>query len=143
MGMDLTSESGDYLRFGGFGWAIILELAERFGWEPRGTLPPEGLEEADDEPMEPWDGDNYGSNDGQIVTAEDAAAIADALQAALSDPEASAVLAEMGAVQRQQVEQMVPPEVAASFAALPSFEQYRPTIESFIAFCRKGRFRIE
>jgi hypothetical protein len=143
MGMDLTSESGDYTRFGGFGWAIILELAERYGWQPKGTLPPEEMEEDEDEPQEPWDPANYGSNDGQRVTAEDAAGIATALETALADPAAPELLAEMGAVQRQQIEQIVPPELAASFAGLPSFENYRPTIERFIAFCRKGGFRIE
>lgn len=143
MGMDLTSESGDDLRLNNFAWATVLELAQRYGWQPRGTLPPEDWEEAGDEPGESWDGDDYGSNEGQLVTAEDAAGIAEALQAALSDPGATAVLAEMGAEERRQIEQMVPPELMASFAGMPSFEEYRPTIEMFATFCCKGGFRIE
>src|SRR5262249_11435627 len=79
MGMDLASEAGDDLRLNNFAWATVLELAQRYGWEPRGTLPPEGWEEAA-EAEEPWESDNYGTNDGQLVTAEDAAGIADALQ---------------------------------------------------------------
>ncbi|HWE35075.1 MAG TPA: hypothetical protein VG406_00775 [Isosphaeraceae bacterium] len=143
MGLDLISESGDSYRFGGFGWATILGLAQRYGWEPRGTLPPEGWEESEGEPNEPWDGENYGTCDGQLVSAEDAAAIADALEAALADPAVPEVLAAMGAEQREQVERMVPPELAASFAGLPGYDGYRATIVEFAAFCRKGGFRIK
>lgn len=143
MGMDLISESGDDLRLNNFAWATVLELAQRYGWEPRGTLPPEDWMEVGGEAGESWDWDDYGSNEGQLVTAEDAAGIAQALESALSDPGAAAALAEMGAEERRQIEQMLPPEVAASFAGMPSFEEYRPTIEQFAVFCRKGGFRIE
>ena len=59
-----------------------LELARRYGWQPRGTRPPETfnsyLLNAD------WFG-TYLTNDGQTVTAEDACALADALECSLHD----------------------------------------------------------
>jgi len=59
-----------------------LELARRHGWTPLGTRPPEAFDsyalQAD------WFG-VYLTNDGQAVTAEDARALADALERALQD----------------------------------------------------------
>src|SRR5690349_21438449 len=40
MGMDLVSESGTEMRFSGPGWALVLNIAEAYGWIPAGTLPP-------------------------------------------------------------------------------------------------------
>ena len=73
MTMDLTGPGGDF----GFtitSWEHLLKLASLSGWEPAGTLPPEGAGS--------WDG-NYFTNDGQRVADEDARALADALEAAL------------------------------------------------------------
>ena len=59
-----------------------LELARRHGWRPRGTRPPESFNayalQAD------WFG-WYLTNDGQMVTAADAQALADALECSLQD----------------------------------------------------------
>lgn len=63
-------------------WAKALELAQSYGWQPRGTRPPLHLDlyqlEAE------WDG-RYATNDGQTVNAEDALALAAALQRSLDD----------------------------------------------------------
>jgi hypothetical protein len=62
--------------------AQALELARCYGWRPRGTRPPEAFNSyalnAD------WFG-LYLTNDGQMVTAEDARALAEALECALQD----------------------------------------------------------
>jgi hypothetical protein len=54
-------------------WADILELAERYGWQPTGTGPPRWAKKAE------WSGSYY-SSDGQRVYTRDAAALADSLE---------------------------------------------------------------
>jgi hypothetical protein len=183
MGFDLTNDSGKHYRLNNRGWSVVLGLARAYGWRPRGTLVPEGYGEDGEEETEPWDPEDYGTNNGQRVMAEDAAALADALQACLSDPDAPTKLAEVTAEQRQQAEQLFsamnetgfadelqrqvreapfpalagwgikppprakpkkldPAKLASQMVGSPSFEELRSTIKSFIAFCRKGGFRI-
>ena len=63
-------------------WAKALELAQSYGWKPMGTKPPSLVDfhslGAD------WSG-TYSTNDGQMVKAEDAFALAHALQKSLDD----------------------------------------------------------
>jgi hypothetical protein len=79
MSMDFTSESGSRLYPSGSAWSFFLRLAEEYGWNPAGSVPPEGVQASE------WDG-GYDSNDGQRVTREDAAAMAAALERVLTDP---------------------------------------------------------
>jgi hypothetical protein len=65
------------------GWAWLIKNAEDWGWEPAGTLPPL-TREADGRDWR-WSG-TYWTNDGQRVTAEDAAAWAAALERGLPYP---------------------------------------------------------
>jgi hypothetical protein len=58
-------------------WHYIRQLAMRHNWEPAGTVYSSGLDE-------PWCG-AYDSNDGQVVTAEDAWALAMALKQGYAD----------------------------------------------------------
>ena len=62
-------------------WVRIYHLAERYGWDPMGTVEPEWEGEPD---APPWDG-NYSSSDCQRVLAADAANLAAALARALPD----------------------------------------------------------
>src|SRR5215510_4319042 len=78
MGYDLTNSAGDYHQWKVIGWWHLLNLAVRYGWSPRGT-------QRSDQNKSPWDG-NYFENAGQEAVAEDATALADALQAMLQDP---------------------------------------------------------
>lgn len=57
-------------------WAKALELAELYGWQPKGTRSPA--------PDLDWLG-GYSTNDGQIVLSEDALLLAGALEKALGD----------------------------------------------------------
>src|SRR5215210_1255397 len=86
MGIDLIRREEGSLWFQHFSWARILCLAVDYGWEPMGTIRPSYLDDPDfgyyDD--EPWDG-NYSSNDQQSVRAEDANALADALEKAMDD----------------------------------------------------------
>ena len=65
-------------------WQFMLALAERYGWQPRGTEPPE--EDATEGGLwhDDWDG-RYVPICGQSVTEQDARALADALERALRD----------------------------------------------------------
>ena len=63
-------------------WPKALELARLYGWQPMGTCPPPAYDfhalGAD------WNG-TYLTNDGQLVRAEDACSLADALERSLAD----------------------------------------------------------
>ncbi len=97
MGMDISNGNGEDRRFSGGSWIGLLNLAHEYGWQPAGTEigglyseePPEDANHTRLVPVEQagtesWDG-NYTSNDGQLISAEDADAIADALERAFGD----------------------------------------------------------
>jgi hypothetical protein len=90
MGFDLIScnnnnKGVDRARFTGHGWYMLLDLAKSNGWIPAGTiqLPVRPCYETRGS-RDRWGG-GYCSNEAQIVTAEDAAALANALEQALDD----------------------------------------------------------
>ena len=76
MGMDFIAPHGTEMT-NWTGWREIYGLAVEFGWEPAGTICPDGCD------PENWEGD-YFSNDGQLITDEDAAALAAALRRAIA-----------------------------------------------------------
>jgi hypothetical protein len=63
-------------------WAKALELARLYGWQPLGTRPTPGLDFS--KLGAEWQG-FYLTNDGQVVSAEDACALAAALERSLED----------------------------------------------------------
>jgi hypothetical protein len=77
MGFDLRRKD-DGMSISIFTWIRACALAIEGGWEQLGTLPPAHWQDEE----EAWPG-TYDSNDGQQVTAEDALAMAAALQAML------------------------------------------------------------
>jgi hypothetical protein len=60
-------------------WDYVRRLGAQFGWKPKGTGPPKGWSRTQ---PEPWRG-RYDCNDGQLVYAADARALARALEEAL------------------------------------------------------------
>lgn len=64
-------------------WARILYLAEDHEWQPAGTVSPYDHDDPNSKYYipEPWHG-GYASNDGQMVTSDDACAFADVLEKA-------------------------------------------------------------
>ena len=81
MGYDLQNEKGNTFRWNVWGYSPVLSLAEVYGWKPKGTV----LNNWESGEIETdWDG-KYFSNDGQVVTAEDASNMASALLKALED----------------------------------------------------------
>lgn len=96
MSVDLRNEAGKAFNFSTIGWAFYLNLAAvHYGWEQSGTQPPKDWTTAEG----PWSG-AYDWNAGQIVTAQDAKSIADALAKYLADPDgkskAKALAQELG-----------------------------------------------
>jgi len=77
MSSHLFSQDKDIdFRFTNSGWYEVLRLASEFGWRPIGTV----LEDCPD-----WKG-RYDSNDYQKVRAEDALALAAAVETATQSP---------------------------------------------------------
>ncbi len=131
MGFDLRSESGLEFRLTGTAWTVVLHLAETTGWQPRGTQPPAGIDPAE------WGG-NYDSNEGQTISKEDAAQLAEALVRASLDPQRGdrlgAVAAKISSAVRRATGGDYEIEVEQSFWT---------TVDELIRFCRKGAARIE
>ena len=83
MSYELVNQPTDLCRtFSRQFWAKALELAQIYGWKPQGTRPPSGINFY--EIYAEWDG-RYLTNDGQAVKAEDARALAAALEQSLDD----------------------------------------------------------
>ncbi len=89
MGFDLYGEKGCYC-LNWSGWRKVFELAIENGWKPAGTKPPDEKvikqfygDNAPPHPMADNRNGSYFSNDLQLVTAEDAANMADALDRSL------------------------------------------------------------
>jgi hypothetical protein len=83
MGFEELRREGYVAEFNVFAWTGLLGIARDYGWQPAGTQASKVAEEGMP-PNETWPG-FYTTNDGQIVTAEDAAALADSLEHALRD----------------------------------------------------------
>jgi hypothetical protein len=173
MGMDLSGKGG-YFRFSNYAWRAALELAHEHGWQPAGTqLPnitvyaPDGvtIDEVATRAERPrhanWDG-GYFWNECQVVSDEDAANIADALERALDDvPDEGGgyhllTPAQYQAAQRDELSQedldkaieqfmegqaasppQIPPQTPACY-----FAGNKDYLREFITFCRAGAFSI-
>jgi hypothetical protein len=118
-------------------WTKLLSLAISYGWQPMGTLPPSRIELYGMEP-EDWDG-VYLTNDGQTVTAEDAWALAVALEKSLDDIPDFNIELGWGAKSRKEDDQ---PDVKD----VHPFEYFagdeKQHLIEFIKFCRLGSFII-
>jgi hypothetical protein len=138
VGFDLTSESGESYQMRSGGWSLVLSVADAYAWAKQGSLPPEGVAATD------WDG-SYASNDGQRVTAEDARALADAIERMLADEDRVARVREVAILLEEQVRQLakreygidLPPETHGEY---PVDE---PSLRDLVRFCRQGGFRID
>jgi hypothetical protein len=168
MGFDLSNRQGQSYRFNFFDWPNLLRLAEQYGWEPEGTtLDPEHLADREEdeelspeevaaevaESLEKWEG-GYCTNDFQVVSAEDARNLADALEKALPDiPEHDAVghkaldLSTYSPEMREQLKalgvgRLFPVDAPISVLERFSGKRGRDYLKGFIAFCRAGEFTI-
>lgn len=126
MGYDLYSVTGEDTRWTQPYWSRILKLAVKYGWEPKGTTKPKDYDED-------WSGGYY-QNSGQIVEADDASNLADALEKSL--PHLPVDKPEFTFKTGQTYDPDMSPEEVFSG------EGGKQAVEEFIAFCRKGSFEI-
>jgi hypothetical protein len=158
MSYHLSSQSTVARRkFSGEAWIKALNLAMSYGWQPMGTrlypvIEGYGLE------IEAWDG-TYLTNDGQTVLAEDARALAAALERSLDDiPDFPIEIRRV--IERRKgssrFETLSPVERAVLEAGLAEhllglieihpFEYFageeKLHLAGFIKFCRLGSFTI-
>jgi hypothetical protein len=136
MGYDLKNERGEESRFSSSGWALALNIAERHGWNPQGTLEPAGWDE-----QEEWGGD-YDTMDGQRVSKEDAAGMVKALEKALADVHfAAKTRATFDELQDEMA------EAISSYKrieySLEEAEEFGGRLRELIAFARGTSFVIE
>lgn len=147
-------------KFSGESWIKVLNLAMSYGWQPMGTRLSSVIEgySFDIEEWEEWDG-TYLTNDGQTVIAEDALALAAALERALNDiPDFNIEIRRVEAAKNEdeQSEPLSPVERAILQAGLEHcllglveihpFEYFageeKQHLMAFIKFCRFGSFTI-
>ena len=94
MAVVLKSKRGKTFETSDEHWSVFLNVAQRYGWQPAGTLPPPAWPRA-----EVWPG-QYGTRDGQRVSDDDARAMALALyEAARGDGVARALRDVIGQVE--------------------------------------------
>ena len=137
-------------------WVKALELAGLYGWQPRGTRPPAGLDL--NALNTEWLG-TYLTNDGQVVRSEDAFLLAGALESSLRDiSDANPPLDWIAELRREDdmPEWLSPEEVVFMEEELqdglldvmgtPPLEFFsgdeKRRLREFIRFCRLGSFEI-
>ena len=132
MSYDLCNSNGDHVAFNLTGWEQVLKLAEMYGWRTAGTLPPEDLDTE-------WDGD-YFLNDGEVVTADDAKAIAEALTKAMDDIPGHDAMKHKTGKSPKGVDYV---KDGAAFSPFEFFSgKGKKHLREFISFCRRGSFQI-
>lgn len=136
MGMTLRGVGGEF-DFGVSRWRQILRLASAYGWQPAGTVFNE--RKAKLLPGQEWSA-GYETNDEQIVTAQDARNIADALEQALADLPASNDVGARRNFDATGTTAASTTDKARLLAWLR--EQSGQEMRQFIAFCRAGDFEI-
>ena len=147
-------------KFSGEAWVKALNLAMSYGWQPMGTRLSPVIEYCgfDIEEWDEWDG-TYLTNDGQTVIAEDALALAAALERSLDDipdfkienqrgvetEKENDLLDRLSPVERIVIEAGLEHHLLGLIEIHP-FEYFagdeKLHLASFIKFCRLGSFTI-
>jgi hypothetical protein len=131
--------------FNNKGWGMLLMMAWEHGWRPLGTLPPAHWSQIEEGTLPDWPRADYVTGRGQRIAAEDAAALADALEGLLDDLPNHDPLEEK-AVFRLQVPVYPSLRVVKSEFAVSDYEVFggenKPGLTRFIALCRKGELVV-
>ena len=139
MSFDFTSDSGATHNIRTSGWTLLLYAAEDYGWAKADTLPPEGVDAGE------WDG-GYASNEGQYVTKAAALDLAMAFERLLADPNRAERVRATEARMDQEIAFLLKRDYGIEQPPRTDAHVYpisEPDLQEFIAFCRKGGFRIE
>jgi len=147
MGYDLSNEKGHGYRWNIWGWGSVFNLALSYDWQPLGTeLDLSYLNEGGDGDYEgeEWEG-GYFSNDGQLVSKEDAEGFAKALESSLDDipdrdvrPKISGKMDESFFEKRKKIWEQQKASLLVEFSG----EESKKYLRGFISFLREGSFRI-
>lgn len=157
MSFELVNQSTEICRtFSRQFWAKALELARLYGWEPMGTLPPSIYDFYQLETE--WLG-TYLTNDGQTVKAEDAYALAGALEIALGDIQSENIKTDwntkfwleddlpewLSPAERNIIEEELE-DGLLDIIGVPPLQHFagdeKRYLIDFIRFCRLGSFEI-
>lgn len=137
MGFDLINHSGEEFRWDMTFWSKALQLGEKYGWKPKGTTVSKKNK------GKPWSG-TYWETSSQIVEAEDANNLADALEKSLEFlPKEEIKIPELKFTKGSATELPMPiitEEIPVEnyFSGPGGLE----SIKEFIAYCRQGSFTI-
>jgi hypothetical protein len=144
MSMELGRGGGEWFDLSISAWCDILELAECYGWRPTGTAPPPEWSEST------WCGTYY-SNEYQSVDADDAAAIAAALDRFLAgeppvanpspDRGRNKLRSIAGVLARHMDAEMHDPGWSPAGNWLRE-DDGQQCLREFVDFCRRGSFWI-
>jgi hypothetical protein len=143
MGMDLVSKSGATFDLSGGWWWFYLTLAERYGWQPKGTGKPDHLKKNDK-----WSG-GYDSCDGQMVDGDDARALGSALAKVLLDPDSKKVVDSLldewwASMQDSKAYEGLSEDMAKKLRAALSRPEFSIEFtQELVDLCSRGEFRIE
>lgn len=137
---------GGRFRVSNASWAMVLRLALNHGWRPAGTEEPEGWSgQTHDGRPRLWNPRNYWARRGQGVAAEDAAALAAAVDAAMPDiPDHDAMAHKIATtidLPRREPIRFIHP-----FRRFNPYEYFsganKAKLGRFVEFCRAGGFTI-
>jgi hypothetical protein len=131
VGFAVTDRTGAAMHLTGTAWTVMLHLAEDCGWQPEGTIAPPGVEPGN------WAGD-YDSNEGQSMSAADAAAFASALERASLDHNRSRTIQQVA----DRISAMVR-EANSSDYQIETGASYWSAIDELIRLCRRGPVVLE
>lgn len=160
MGMYLINEKFYEFDWSLTGWSMTLKLALQHGWKPHGTRMRKDTCRWDKDGNVVWSGmppgwsrwrGGYDSNDAQVVTRQDARALAQALQRGLR-----CIKAERSVRSRLSVADVVvsdPPPRRVRAKVAPCEEETDPRrffacphdlrhLKAFVSFCHMGAFQI-
>ena len=138
MAVELTNVLGEDYSLSNSVWSLVLNLAQRYGWKPLGTLRPAELDESTT-----WGGD-YDTSDGQTVTSADAAALSRALRAAIADPHLEIGVRKVVAALAEVVRAQLGDDTAKLYASsVPTSDDLGPILGDLRDFFDQGEFVIE
>ena len=121
--MELKSKRGKTFLTSDEHWSVFLNVAQRYGWQPAGTLAPPAWPR-----REVWSG-QYGTRDGQRVSDEDARALAAALyDAARSEGVARALRDVIGQVELAASRSGAPVKPGAAMQPRDFYDEFAPLL---------------
>lgn len=123
MAVDLKSKRGKTFQTSDEHWSVFLNVAQRYGWQPAGTVAPRSWPRG-----AVWSG-QYATSDGQGVSDEDARALAAALYDAARDKGVARALRDViGQVELAAARSGAGPGPGARMQPRDFYEEFSPLL---------------